>query len=336
MFALFAAACGQQPATEAPKTGEQPQAASEQATPKVPSEPIKIAVSAWTGYAPLYVAKEKGIFEKNGVNVDIQMIGSVADRRTALAAKRIDGFASTVDTFVMTAAAPANVPLVQVLALDDSFGGDGIVSVKEINSIKDLKGKKVALHTGGGASYFWLQYLLDKEGMKLSDLNVQDMSAGDAGAAFVAGKVDAAVTWEPWLTKAKQTEFGKVLLSSDQTPGIIVDTLAFHKDFVTQYPDAVKAINKSWFEALEYAKTNPADANAIMAKAMDQTVEEFEATLPTVKFYGPAENDTYFGTKDTPGTIFGIADKAADLWLKEKLIDAKPTSANIIDGSYLK
>lgn len=332
VITLAVAGCGQKAVTPE-KPADKP--ADKQAeAPKVPADTVKIAVSSWIGYAPLYVAAEKGFYEKNGVKVELQTIQSVADRRTALAANRIQGFASTVDTHVMTAA--AGIPIVQVLGLDDSYGGDGLVSKKEFKTLEDLKGKSVALHTGGGASYFWLQYLLAQKGMKMSDLNVQDMSAGDAGAAFVAGKVDAAVTWEPWLTRAKETTFGHVMISSDQTPGIIVDTLAFRKDFVETYPDAVKGIVKAWFDALDYWKQNPDDANAIMAKAMDQTVDEFKATLPTVKFYGAAENQQYFGTSDKPGIIHDITDKAGDFWLKEKLIDNKPETAALINGSFVK
>ncbi len=307
---------------------------SSQKAAKVPTEPVKIAISSWTGFAPLHIAAQKGFFEKQGVKVDLQVIQRVTDRRSALAANRIQGFASTVDTHVMTVA--AGIPVVQVLALDDSYGGDGVVAKKAFKSLKDLKGKKVALETGGGASYFWFQYLLKQQGMKLSDVNVQNMSAGDAGAAFVAGKIDAAVTWEPWLSKAKATTFGQVLVSSTDTPGIIVDTLAFRKDFVTQYPDAVRGITQAWFDALDYAKTNPDDANAIMAKAMDQSVPDFVASLSTVKFYGRPENADYFGTADKPGKLYQISEECANLWLEEKLIDQKPVIADLINGSFIK
>ena len=78
------------------------------------------------------------------------------------------------------------------------------------------------------------------------------MKAGDAGSAFVAGKVDAAVTWEPWLSKAKETPFGHVLLSSDKTPGIIVDSLAFKPDFLKKRGADVKKIVAAWNEAVEF------------------------------------------------------------------------------------
>ena len=73
-------------------------------------EPIKLGMSTWLGYAPLYLAKEKGFFQKRGLEVEVVVIESPADRRAAFAADRIQGFATTVDTHVMTAAAENPIP----------------------------------------------------------------------------------------------------------------------------------------------------------------------------------------------------------------------------------
>lgn len=295
---------------------------------------VTLGMSSWIGYAPLYVAQEKGFFKKEGVNVEIKTIQSAGDRKAALASDKIQGMASTVDTHVMTKA--AGVDIVQVLALDTSSGGDGVVAKKEISTFKDLKGKNVALDTSGGASYFWFCYLLKKNGMTLSDVKVQNMSAGDAGAAFVAGKVDAAVTWQPWLTKAQSTSFGKVLVSSKETPGIIVDSLGLRGDFVKKYPESVKAIVKGWYDALDYAKTNADDANTIMGKAMGETKDEFVSQQSDVTFYDKAGNEDYFGSSSKKGQIYDVTQNASDLWYSLKLIDSKVKPESIINGSFVK
>jgi len=100
-----------------------------------------------------------------------------------------------------------------VVAIDDSNGGDGIVALKDIKSIADLKGRKVAVNEGS-VSEFYLNVLLGKAGLKESDLKTVNMTAADAGSAFVAKRVDAAVTWEPWLTRGKTTDFGHLLANS--------------------------------------------------------------------------------------------------------------------------
>ncbi|MDR2258789.1 MAG: ABC transporter substrate-binding protein, partial [Treponema sp.] len=230
-----------------------------------------IGLSSWIGYAPLFVAQEKGFFEKNGLKVDIQKIESGSDRRSAIAANRIQGMASTVDAVVIAVA--NGIPITQVLALDMSNGGDGLVAKKEFNSLGDLRGKSIALDTSGVASYFWFHVLLKQAGFTIDQFNIQSMGAGDAGAAFVAGRVDAALTWQPWLTRASETSFGKVLISSAESPGVITDSLSIRRDIIQQYPDAVQAIVDGWMEAVAYTKTNAADANAIMARAMGQTVD---------------------------------------------------------------
>ncbi|WP_026573298.1 ABC transporter substrate-binding protein [Bacillus sp. UNC438CL73TsuS30] len=295
---------------------------------------INLGVATWVGYSPLYIAQEKGFFKKNGVNVNLMKMESNTDRRTALAANRLQGFASTVDTHVVTAA--SNVPVVQVVALDDSHGGDGIVAKKEIKSLKDLKGKRVAVQTDGGASFFWFLYLLKQEGIDFKDVDAQNMTAGDAGAAFVANKVDAAVTWEPWLTKAKHTNFGSVLMTSAASPGVITSTIAMRKDFTKENPTAVKALVKSWFEAVEYYKTNKEDALKIMGKAMGQSPKELEESLQGVQFYDEAGNKKYFGTKDHPGPLHELSKLGADFWKQQKLIDNEPNIDEIIDYSFVQ
>jgi len=239
-----------------------------------------------------------------------------------------------VDTQVMTAAAENPIPVKQVLALDDSHGGDGIVAKKEIKTIKDLKGKTVAAQLGAGASYFWLNYVLAQNGLKLSDIQAVDMKAGDAGAAFVAGKIDAAVTWEPWLSRAKDTPFGKILIASDMTPGIIVDSLGFKPDYLKRRGDDVKKIIAAWNEAVQFAAQNPKEADAIMAKFTNQKPEEFTAEKSGVRFYGEKENKVYFGTPQKPGLLYQVTQRAADTWFDLKFIKSKPNAADLIYGSY--
>ncbi|KAB7704261.1 PhnD/SsuA/transferrin family substrate-binding protein [Bacillus aerolatus] len=323
VFLLIMTGCSGETKTEAQKEG---------AADKLTS--FSLGVATWVGYAPLYIAEEKGFFKKNGIDVDLMTMESNTDRRTALAAKRIQGFASTVDTHVVSAA--SNVPVVQVVALDESYGGDGIVAKKEIKSLQDLKGKRVAVQTDGGASFFWFLYLLKQEGIDFKDIHAQNMTAGDAGAAFVANKVDAAVTWEPWLSKAKQTDFGSVLATSDISPGVITSTIGMRRDFVEENPEAVKALVKSWFEAVEYYKTNEEDALKIMGKAMGQSTEELKGSLKGVRFYDEEKNKEYFGTKEQPGKLHELTQLGSEFWKEQKLIEKEPNIDDLINYSAIQ
>jgi NitT/TauT family transport system substrate-binding protein len=296
-------------------------------------EKVLIGMSNWIGYAPLYLAQEKGFFKARGVDVEVKIVESVTDRRAALAAGRLQGMCTTVDAHVITAA--NGIPVKQVLALDDSYGGDGIVAVKSIKTIKDLKGKRVAGHKGG-ATLFWINYVLTQHGMTLSDIHMLDMKAGDAASAFVAGKVDAAITWQPHLSKAAQQGNGHILLDSSKTPGVIVDSLAFSPEFIKDHRDVVKKIVEAWYEALAFHKAHPQEANAIMAKFTGDKPEAFASYLKDVRFYGPEENRRYFGTPDKPGLLYDVVRRAVDLWLKTKQIPKPIEPAEVIDGSFVQ
>lgn len=294
---------------------------------------VIIGQSSWLGYAPMYIAQDKGFFKKYGADVEIQPIESKNDSKSALAADRIQGISTTVDMHIMNEA--AGLDITQILALDTSVGGDGIVAKPEYSSLEDLKGKKVALDMTGSATFFFFQYLISQKGMTLDQFDIQNMTGGDAGAAFVAGKVDAAVTFQPWLSKAETSNAGHTIVSSKDYPGIIVDTFAMKKSYLKEHPEVAKAIVNGWYDALDYMKTNPDDAIAIIAKHVGQKPEEVKAQLGDIQFYDEAGNKAYFGTPDNPGDFYKVSNMLNDLWVKLKIIDKPVDAASIIDGSYL-
>ncbi len=302
------------------------------ATPQA-SGTVRLAVSSWVGYGPLWLAEEQGFFDEEGIDVDLTLVEVSADRITAMKAGRLDASATTVDTWTLFAAQGAE--LVQVLATDESAGGDGIVAKKEIATIADLRGKTVAFQSAS-TSQFFLAYALDQNGLTLDDVEPLDMSSGDAGAAFVAGQVDAAVTWQPWLSEARNTEFGHVLLDTKRTPGVIVDTVAFRPEFIEENPAAVAAFVRAYYRAVDYWKSNPDDANAIMAQSLTMETAEFVATLADLKLWGAEENRAYFGTADAPGPIFDLVTQAGEFYQRIGVTDNVPDPQTIVDPRFVE
>lgn len=293
---------------------------------------IIIGQSSWIGYAPLYIAQDKGFFKDHGVNVEIQPIESKADSKSALASGRIQGISTTVDVQVINAS--AGIDAKQILALDTSDGGDGIVAKNEYKTLEDLKGKKVAMDTTGTA-YFWFLYQLNQKGMDVSEFDVQNMASGDAGAAFIAGNVDAAVTWEPWLTKVKKAGAGYTMVSSKETPGVIVDTLALDSKTLEVNPDAAKGIAAAWYDALAFMKDHPDEAMDILSKHLGEKKEDIQSELKNVHFYDQSENKAYFGTKEQPGKLYEITKMISDMWVQHGIIEKAVDPEALIDGSGL-
>ena len=216
------------------------------------AQPIRIAFSTWNGYIGIVIGVKEGLFEKAGVKVDYTVVEDPVQRFNALKSGSLDAIATTPDTFSRTTA--QGIETVQVLGLDASVGGDGIVAENSIESVADLAGQKVGVSAGSTSQWF-LAYVLDQNGMSLDDVEQVDMTSGDAGSAFAAGKIPAAVTWEPWLSKTKKNPDGHVVVSTEKYPTIITDQVAFAPDFLKEHPDSVRAFIKGYQAAMSPIKT---------------------------------------------------------------------------------
>src|SRR5512138_3541777 len=158
---------------------------------------VAIAISGWTGFAPLTLAKEAGIFAKNGLDVTIKKIPQ-ASRHLAIASGDVQCAATTVETWIVWNA--NGVATTQLFQLDKSYGADGMVVRNDVNSIKDVKGKTVAASAPGTAPYFTLAWMLKKNGLTVKDVTIVNMEPAAAAQAFIAGQNDVAMTYEPYLS----------------------------------------------------------------------------------------------------------------------------------------
>jgi len=294
---------------------------------------LKIGYPVWVGYGPLFLAQKKGFLKELGVNVQFVNMEDTKTRYVALAAGQIDGLMTTIDTMVLRVR--PDFRIAAVMAFDDSKGGDGIVARKEITSIKDLKGKKVA-YGEGSVSHFLLGYLLRQNGLSFKDIVSVNMTAGDAGAAFVAGKVDAAVTWEPWLTKGKSAPHGHLLVDSSTTPGLIVDVLVFSKKVLAARGADVRNVVRGYHRGVEYWKTYPDESNQIMAQAVGGWLKDpkvFAETLTGIRYYDYEMNRAFFASG---GGAFRTSQFAIDFWAAQGKVQIKGLkAADILNASFI-
>jgi NitT/TauT family transport system substrate-binding protein len=299
------------------------------------ADTVKIAHSTWVGYGPLYIARDKGMFRKEGVDVDLVLMEDPKERFPTLMADHIQMIASTVDTALLYLKRPTDFQY--VVAIDDSDGGDGIVATKDIKTIADLKNKRVAVNEGS-VSEFYLNVLLSKAGLQESDLQTVNLTAADAGGAFVAKRVQAAVTWEPWLSRGKATDFGHLLVDSASSPGLITDVLIVKSDWAGSHQKEIAAVVRAWNEAVAFYEEHPDEAVEIMAKGVGgwlKEPKEFKATLSGIKFYNAAANKAFFGTAAKPGPLSNTIQQAIDIWSSHNKIQVKTTPADLIKYNYV-
>jgi NitT/TauT family transport system substrate-binding protein len=305
--------------------------------PAPAAEPLKIAGFPWIGWGPLYIADEKGFFKDEGIEVEVVAMEweSPQEGFDLLAAKQIDGRTATLDESTLYWS-PEN-PFVVILATDISSGGDGVLtrSDRNIGSVEDLKGKKIGLRLNT-PSHFLLDYLLQQNGMSEDDVTLVDLSPEHAAAAVVAGDVDVAVTWNPYLAQAAEDPKVDILVTSKDTPGLIADVLVMRKDVLASNPEACQGLVRAWNKAVEYQKANPDEAAAIMAKGLGYgTADDIKADLAGIVLQGREGNAQLF-TGDGEGTALGTTRFAIDLWTELGRLTTPVKAEDLIEASCLE
>ena len=291
---------------------------------------VAIGISGWTGFAPLTLALQSGLYKKHGLDVSIKKIPQ-KDRHLAIASGDIQCAATTVETWVVWNA--NGVATTQIFQLDKSYGADGMVVKPGITSIKDLKGKTVAADAPGTAPYFGLAWMLAKNGLSIKDVKVVNLSPQAAANAMIAGTdgIDAAMTYEPFLSAVRaKPEAGKIIATTLDYP-MVMDTFGCTPKFLAENPKAAQALVNAYFDALDMIKAEPKKSFEIMGADVKQTAEAFEASQKYLRWQDRAANQKFFA-----GEHAQFSKEAADLLLSVGIIKALPDMSKLADARYIK
>ena len=291
---------------------------------------VAIGISGWTGFAPLTLAREAGLFKKHGLDVSIKKIPQ-KDRHLAIASGDIQCAATTVETWIVWNA--NGVATTQIFQLDKSFGADGMVVKPNIGKITDLKGKTVAASAPGTAPYFTLAWMLKKNGMSMKDVKVVNLEPQAAANAMIAGTdgIDAAMTYEPYLGAVRaKPEAGKIIATTLDYP-MIMDTFGCTPKFLAENPKAAKALADGYFDAVAMIKADPKKSFEIMGADVKQTGEQFEKSQAYLRWQDRDANQKFFA-----GEHLQFSKEAADLLLEAGIIKAVPDLSKLADTRFLK
>src|SRR6266704_3386961 len=284
---------------------------------------IAVGYSGWTGFAPLTLAKEAGIFKKNGLDVDLKKIPQ-KDRHLAIASGDVQCAATTVETWIIWNA--NGVATKQIFQMDKSYGADGMVVRSNVAKIADLKGKTVAASAPGTAPYFTLAWFLKKNGLTVKDVTVVTMEPAAAAQAFIAGQNDVAMTYEPYLSAVREKpEAGKIIATTLDYP-MVMDTFGCTPKFIADNEPAVRALVKSYFDALEMINSERKRSYEIMGADVKQTAEQVGNSAKYLRWQDRAANRTFF-----TGEFPTFNKEAADLLLETGVIKQIPDLTTLAD-----
>jgi len=291
---------------------------------------VAIGLSGWTGFAPLTLAKEAGLFKKHGLDVSLKKIPQ-KDRHLAIASGDVQCAATTVETWVAWNA--AGVATTQIFQLDKSYGADGMVVKPGIAKISDLKGKTVAADAPGTAGYFGLAWILKKNGMSVKDVKVVNMGPQPAANAMIANTegIDGAMTYEPYLSAVRaKPEVAKIIATTLDYP-MVMDTVGCTPKFLAENPKAAKGLADAYFDALAMIKADPKKSFEIMGADVKQTGEAFEKSQAYLRWQDREANQKFFA-----GEHAQFTKEAAELLLEAGIIKQIPDLSKLADTRFLK
>lgn len=294
---------------------------------------VKVGVSDWTGWVAWYVAQDQGYFRKYGADVKLVWFANYSDSIAALSTGQLDANSQTwSDTLGPLA---KGLPLKAVLVNDNSAGNDAVMVGPKIQGGADLRGHTIALEQYS-VSHFVLYTALARNGLAPKDVKVVNLAAGDAAAAFMSGRVDAAVVWNPWISQIEKSGRGHALFTSAQMPGLIPDLLVAQVPAIqnpVKRKDLVGMI-RAWFDTEAFIRANPDRAVAIMAKVVGMDREQYKVFLPGTKFFDRAANQDAFDPHSARSLV-SVAPTIGGFLLSNKLIDAQPDATQGVDRSLI-
>lgn len=301
------------------------------AEPRLAHAEVKVGVSDWTGWVAWYVAEQKGFFKKYGADVKLVWFANYTDSISALSTGQLDANSQTwSDTLGPLS---KGIPLKVILVNDNSDGNDALMVASNIKTFGDLKGHTIALEQYS-ISHFVLFTALAKNGLSPGDVRVVNLTAGDAAAAFISGRVDAATLWNPWISQIEASGKGHALFTSKQMPGLIPDLLVAQTRAVAAKRRELVAMVRAWFDTVAFIHTSPDQSVAIMAKVVGMNPGDYKVFLPGTRFFDAPANLEAFDPH-SQRSLVTVAPAIASFLLTNKLIDGSPDASQGVDRSIL-
>ncbi|HYX15882.1 MAG TPA: aliphatic sulfonate ABC transporter substrate-binding protein [Nostoc sp.] len=270
----------------------------------------------------LAVLEEKGILAERlkplGYRVEWPEFAAGPQQLEALNAGALD-IASTAESPPVFSQA-AGAPLVYLAANSSDGQAVSLLVPKNspIQSVKDLKGKKVAFQKASIGHYLILR-ALEKEGLKLSDIESVGLAPPDANVAFSQGKVDAWFIWEPFVTRNVQNNTGRVLTDGGNGLRDTNNFISTNRKFYQENREVIKVFLEEVQKAQNWSKNNPKEISQLLSATT-------QLDPPTLEIMHKKYDFTLIPITEK---IINKQQEVADKWYSLGLI---PKKVNVRDG----
>jgi NitT/TauT family transport system substrate-binding protein len=295
---------------------------------KVKNPPLKVSGSTFVGDGPGIIAQEKGFFKAQGIDVELSYVDYSQLKLADFSAGKYDGIGLTLGDFMMLSA--TNPDMQAVMVRDESTGADVVVAQSEIRTIPKLKGKKLGANLGGFSEFFVTE-MLKASKLTSDDVRLIEVEGLDVPQRLQNNAIQAGHTWEPYLSEALKLG-AHILFTSKQTPGLILDLMAFRGEVIRDRPEDIRAFVRGWLQALSYWEANIPEGNELVRKKLN--IASNTISLEGLDLTDFAENQKFFQS-DSPNYIFKTAKRYGEFFIRAGNVTRLPNLETLFNSSFL-
>ncbi|KAF0095197.1 MAG: hypothetical protein E1N59_1243 [Puniceicoccaceae bacterium 5H] len=242
---------------------------------------LRVGYNHWAGYEFLSLAEEFGLYEQEGVVVQLVELGSLGDVRRAFERGQVDVMASTLIESVLAQELTRDQVSI-IYAADYSAGSDMIVARQDVEGVAGLKGKRIGVEPAA-LDLLVVMIALGQAGLSLDDVTVVPLSQGELVEGFRQGRIDAAATY-PVVSHVllARPELHR-LWDSTAAPGSIVDVFSVKEEMLRSRRDQLVHFLRAYDGALRLHRENPTVTVERMARRQNVTPKQFERALEGIE-----------------------------------------------------
>ncbi|MBS3911331.1 MAG: ABC transporter substrate-binding protein [Hydrogenophaga sp.] len=299
-----------------------------------PQAPLTVGLNSWVGYDPLVLARERGLVDP--ARVKVVELSTHAESFRHFRNGLLDALTLTLDQALQLADDGLDVKIIAVL--DESAGSDVVMGALPPGGPDRWRGQRVAVEPST-LGRMVLHHMLASQGLSDADVTVVPLAASQHLAALQAGRVAAAVTYEPWASQMRKAGFSPAF-DSRQMPGEIVDVLVVRGSVLANRPADVDALLSAWNAGLARYLADPAGAAAALVLGTELTLEDYQLTQAGLRYWLPDESLAFLSGHPSPMQLSGdhLEMTLRDLGLLKNvvawadLIDTAPASRLTLRG----
>jgi NitT/TauT family transport system substrate-binding protein len=254
-------------------------------------KPLRVGITSWVGFDVALYAEPSKIFKQRGLEVEFVRFDNQQDSSRAVMRGGLD--AAFVSFWDVMQADPGNGKPVALMTTNISAGADGIVAKPAIQSVEDLRGKRVGAKLGT-VNHLILLEALRAHQVKPSDVKILDYSNEVAAQKIAAGEIDAAVLWEPMLGETAKTIKGNVVHTTKQVDSLVIDLLMSSTNTLKAKEAEFTQFMLAWFDVMHAIETHPTEVFNTVGKKLGQSGNAFASDYAGLKKGDIALNQRMF------------------------------------------